>query len=145
MAALPDKLPNPPAAPFFWSSGAWDWFAKALQNIYLAVRAQQPASQGAILDVLGNMNTVLEHLVTQSDSFQGAIDRNTAATAAETAAGATERAQLADISAKLTAALAQLSTSQAPTQAQLDQINAASQALEDATAADAADDPAPAA
>lgn len=141
MPSLPDKLPNPPStALIFFGGGQWDWLATSLQLIYLAARAQQPTSQDAIVKAFGTISKTLEQLMTQSSDFQGAIDRNTAATSASTAASAEERRQLQTVSQQLADAVAQLSTSQAPTQAQLDQINAASQALEDATAADVADD-----
>jgi peptidoglycan hydrolase CwlO-like protein len=66
--------------------------------------------------------------------LQAALDRNTAATTAAGQAITAEITQLQD-------AIGQLSTSQPPTQAQIDQLNASSTALEAATASLVADDP----
>jgi hypothetical protein len=69
--------------------------------------------------------------------LQSALDANTAATAAAGVAISSEITALA-------AAIAALTPGEAVTQAQLDQLNAATTALSDATAALAADDaPAP--
>jgi hypothetical protein len=69
-----------------------------------------------------------EHSIqmTQSDDFQSSLDANTAATDAAASAITAEIRQLRD-------ALAQLSTSQPPTQAQLDQLNASTSKLQAAT------------
>lgn len=89
-----------------------------------------------------NTRHELEHLQLMTDSLAGEIARNTTATNAAVAAGDAEIAQLVDISAKLAAALAQLSTSQAPTAEQLAAMQASSQALENLTGRLVADDPA---
>lgn len=72
-----------------------------------------------------------------AEQLQADLDRNTAATTAASTAIANEIQQLKT-------AVGQLSTNQAPTQAQLDQLNASSSRLEAATAQLVADDPAPA-
>lgn len=67
--------------------------------------------------------------------LQAALDRNTKATADAAIAIQTEIKQLKD-------AIDALSTATPPTQAQLDQLNAASDKLDQATSALGADDPA---
>ena len=75
-----------------------------------------------------------EAMMASVQELQSALDRNTAATTAAGAAISTEIEQLK-------AAIAALSTAEPPTQAQLDQLSASSDALEAATAALTADDP----
>jgi len=73
--------------------------------------------------------------MTTSD-FQGDLDRNTASVNAAVTAMQNEVQQLKD-------ALAQLSTSKPPTQAQLDQLNSSTSKLDQATAILISDDPKP--
>jgi len=88
-----------------------------------------------LIDEAIRTRTQLEAIMATLAELQSALDANTAAvTAAETAI-TTEITQLQ-------AALAQLSTSQPPTQAQLDQLNQATSRLAAATTALHADDPA---
>lgn len=78
----------------------------------------------------------LEAIMATNAELQAALDANTAATAAVGTAISTEITQLAS-------AIAALSTTDAPTQAQIDQLNASATALQAATVTLGADDPAP--
>jgi chromosome segregation ATPase len=71
--------------------------------------------------------------MSQQDAFQSALDRQSAATASAVAGITREIQQLKD-------AVDALSTSKAPTQAQLNQLNASASALEQAASALSADD-----
>jgi len=87
---------------------------------------------------LGANTIVLEFnqraLLTMTDQLQSDLDRNTAAVSANTAASTVEMQQLKD-------AIAAIVPGTPVTQAQLDQLNAASAALEASTTALASDDP----
>lgn len=125
-------LPDLPAAPdgFFviFSRAQWQWIGQAFQAIH--------AEHEAILEVLDTLITTEEGLMASVAELQTALDANTAATDAAAAAIMTEIAQLQD-------AINALSTAAPPTQAQIDQLNAATAKLTTATEALSADDPTP--
>jgi prefoldin subunit 5 len=128
----PVTLPPLPAPPtglglILFSPAAWHWIVQAFQALHAADQAQ--------FTVLGQLTQALETVMATVEELQAALDKNTADTAAAGAAIAAELAQLA-------AAIAALSTGAPPTQAQIDQLNASSAALEAATASLVADDPA---
>lgn len=126
-AILPPLDPAPTTGFLvLFSPGQWTWITKALRAVYLAQDAQ--------LVALGPLTQGVETLMATVAELQSALDANTAATEAASAAITTEIAQLQ-------AAIDALSTATPPSQAQLDQLNAATAKLTAATAALAADDP----
>ncbi len=129
MPVLPPLPPPPSGGIIVFSPAAWRWLTGSVQLLYAASQAQ--------FAVLGPLVNSMEGLMATVAELQAALDANTAATTAASAAITTEIAQLQ-------AAIGALSTAQPPTQAQIDQLNASSTALETATAALVADDPAPA-
>lgn len=108
------SLPPIPDPPNSWRA----WLTGALQLIYAGQQA---------------LSTNIEAIMSQQDAFQSALDRQSAATASAVAGITREIQQLKD-------AVEALSTSNAPTQAQLDQINASAAALEQAASSLSADD-----
>lgn len=108
-------LPPLASPPTTWET----WVEGALQLIYVG--------QQALATQLGDLMPTVQEL-------QAALDRNTKATADAATAIQTEIKQLKD-------AIEALSTATPPTQAQLDQLNAASDKLDQATSALGADDP----
>lgn len=115
---LPAPLPSVPLTPEAW---------------LIQAARQQYDALGLIFGAIRQLALAQEELRMATNDFQGQLDRNTAATTAAATAIQNEIAQLK-------AAIDALSTSQAPTQAQLDQLDASSTRLEQATASLVADD-----
>lgn len=124
-------LPLPPAPPanvVMFSGRQWEWLVAAISGLYEANETQ--------LEMLSSIDAKLEKLVATTEELQTALDAHTQAVHNAVEAINTEIAQLQD-------AIAQLNTADPPTQAQIDQLNQATQDLIAATTALQADDPSP--